>query len=881
VANGKDAVVPEWQKRRADSLTDAEIDKWWGNGHPKNLAVLLGEPSGGTVDLDCDCSETVVAAPSFAPLTPWLFGRPTRPRSHRTYRVPDTGVSIKLRDPITRKTIVELRGHAEDGPGKYTIFPPGTRYPENNDIPAPEPIGWYSTSCEGDGPAESTWAELEAVTYRIGAAALLERYWPAEQGGHENRLHLAGALARLMTLEDALTFMLAIPRAQPRNPDEPDVRRVLGTAYKRLAHDSTVTGWPAFQQAMADAYGNDVAQLIIDRVREWLAIAYEPTAEGAASSSTPEWLPPIPFNERTVPPFPLEVLPEYLRDFAEALATATQTPADMAAMLALAVTGGGLARKFRVEIRPGWTQPANLYVFVALGSGNRKSAVIDVILVPLKEVEQIEVLAANESRAIAQADKELLEKRIRAMTSLEAKKPRKKTEGEEDSKDSTSFSLEELHELVKELAGKDIPSVPVLIVDDITQESLGVVLYEQGGQLLIASAEATLFDLMGGRYSGQLDIDVLLKGHDGDDLRVNRLGRSPVYVSKPAISTAIVMQPCVIGGLAVSGMMRGRGLLARPLWILPKSIVGHRQIRTPSVPDEILGRYNDVTRKIWMKESRKGEDGLHLPQVLRFSSEADEAMAEFEEWLEPQLGPDGELAYIADWGCKLAGEAARIALILHMAEGTAKGGTFPATIPEETVRRAIRLARDYLLPHALAAFDIMGADPRIEEAKILLRAIGDFADCAGAYGPAKEFSKRDLFNKVRKGAKFRTVDSLDVPLRLLVEHNFLREKGNEKKSRSGRPPSPVFEINPLWDSPSHPQNPHNPQNPSSNTDHHNFADYADFADLQKGEKSEKCEKSPSPDEENGQDSPPVAQNPHNPQNAGVADEQNRETEKDF
>jgi hypothetical protein len=33
------------QLKEPKYLPDAEIEMWWGNGHPKNLAVLLGEPT--------------------------------------------------------------------------------------------------------------------------------------------------------------------------------------------------------------------------------------------------------------------------------------------------------------------------------------------------------------------------------------------------------------------------------------------------------------------------------------------------------------------------------------------------------------------------------------------------------------------------------------------------------------------------------------------------------------------------------------------------------------------------------------------------------------------------------------------------------------------
>lgn len=53
----------------------------------------------------------------------------------------------------------------------------------------------------------------------------------------------------------------------------------------------------------------------------------------------------------------------------------TQTPADLAGLLALAVGSAVIARRVEIEPRPGWREPVNLYVSVLLDPANRKSAV--------------------------------------------------------------------------------------------------------------------------------------------------------------------------------------------------------------------------------------------------------------------------------------------------------------------------------------------------------------------------------------------------------------------------------------------------------------------------------------------------------------------------
>jgi hypothetical protein len=76
--------------------------------------------------------------------------------------------------------------------------------------------------------------------------------------------------------------------------------------------------------------------------------------------------------------------------------------------------------------------------------------------------------------------------------------------------------------------------------------------------------EFGLFENAGGRYSdGVPNLDVYLKSHPGDDLRVDRVSRSPLHVRKPALTLGLVVQPDVIWDLARKPGFRGSGL-SRP-----------------------------------------------------------------------------------------------------------------------------------------------------------------------------------------------------------------------------------------------------------------------------------------------------------------------------
>lgn len=93
----------------------------------RNVGVLLGEPSGGLVDVDLDVPEAVEVAPRHLPET-WTFGRVSTPRAHWLY-VAAGARTAKYRDPLPNKDgkhamLVEVRST-----GAQTMFP-GSVHPD-------------------------------------------------------------------------------------------------------------------------------------------------------------------------------------------------------------------------------------------------------------------------------------------------------------------------------------------------------------------------------------------------------------------------------------------------------------------------------------------------------------------------------------------------------------------------------------------------------------------------------------------------------------------------------------------------------------------------------------------------------------------------------
>lgn len=423
------------------------------------------------------------------------------------------------------------------------------------------------------------------------------------------------------------------------------------------------------------------------------------------------WEPPIPFDQWPTPPFPLETLPPWLSQFVAAVAESTQTPPDLAAMLALAVCGAGVARRWRIAARPGWTEPLNLYCLTVLPSGERKSAVLSQIMTPVWALERERIQAAAPRVAESESAKRQLEARLRNAETHAAKAA--------DDNDRLEHQLR-AKELARELAQFQLIRPPQLVSDDITPEKLAQLLSIHDGRMLIASAEGNVFEVALGRYTDSgPNLEVFLKAHSGDPIRVDRLGREANVIESPALTMAMAVQPSVLATVAEQKKSTDLGFLARFLFSLPRSKIGARKIAPPGVPPMIAAAYEERIRQLWELPGVAVDD-MTAPALLELHPAADRHLREFEAMIEPRLDPEaGDLTMMREWATKLAGAALRLAGILHLAANVGRAN-IPHTVSEKSMLAALALANDYCLPHAQAAFGMMGADPEINLADKVL-----------------------------------------------------------------------------------------------------------------------------------------------------------------
>jgi replicative DNA helicase len=505
------------------------------------------------------------------------------------------------------------------------------------------------------------------------------------------------------------------------------------------------------------------------------------------------WEPPAPFGVAGAAPpsFPVEVLPGWLGEYVAAAATATQTPPDLAGMLALAVLATVAAGAVEVQPRPGWQEPLCLFVAVGMDAGARKSAVFAALTRPVAEFERQQAAAALPGITETATLRRIADQ---AAAHAEAAAGKAPASQQEEARAEAIARAAEATSLV-------VPPVPRWLVDDATPEALAGLLASYG-RIALLSPEGDVFDQMAGRYNQHAgpNLGVYLKGHAGDLLKVDRRGRPPEYVERPCLTIGLTVQPEVLRGLASRPGFGGRGLLARFLYSLPASLVGRRQVGARPVPPAVADRYALELQAL--ATSLAVPAGDDSPALLTLDQEAAELLLGFERDLEPRLAAgSGDLAHLAGWAAKLAGATSRIAGLLHLAGHLRDGWARP--ISAETFAGAIRLA-GYLVEHARAVFDLMGADPRIDDARWLLDWI--------ARTNHAQFSRRDAHAAAPRG-RFRKATDLEPALRLLEEHGWLRRVDADPPGpKGGRPASPRFLVNPLprTTEPTEPTKPHPP-----------------------------------------------------------------------
>ncbi|MDP2956146.1 MAG: YfjI family protein [Longimicrobiales bacterium] len=474
----------------------------------------------------------------------------------------------------------------------------------------------------------------------------------------------------------------------------------------------------------------------------------------------------------------MNVLPPALAAHVESVAAALQVPRELPELLALACVSAAVAGRVEVEPRAGWREPVGIYTATILPPGSRKSPTYAALTEPLRDFEAESIhqatpryLSARDAVDVALAD---LEGTKRAAARSKA----------------TRDEVEAARLRVSE-AEAAMPPDGRLLVGDVTPEALVQRLAAQGGRAAVLEPEPGPLQMVAGRYSNTARLGEVNKAWSAEDITVDRVGRPPVFVRRPALTLAVLLQPDVLENLPNGRALRAEGTVGRVLWCRPPHGLGRRLTgaNVPALDDVARARYSRVLRVLLdLAPAGATEDGTPRPHVLRLEPEALKVLHAYEEEAERDLADGGRYASIRDWFGKAVGQALRVAALLELAARAGDGRPLVADIGPSSMSGAVRLVRA-LASHALAVLHGLGVDARRTEALLyLVRRLQELPEGT---------TENELRDSARRHRYIENADDVAELLDELEERGCVRRVPRPRQPGPGRAPSPALSLHPL------------------------------------------------------------------------------------
>lgn len=459
-----------------------------------------------------------------------------------------------------------------------------------------------------------------------------------------------------------------------------------------------------------------------------------------------QWERPLFFNDYALPDIPAVLLPSPLKEFAAALSTCLETPEGAAVLCVLSVLSTALQGKFDVAVSKDYHEPLNLYLLVAMPPANRKSPILKQCLAPLRDYE-IQIKRELESQI--KREKSLYQSKRQEIEQLRKK-----------------LGTENNDRLIEEIADKESdlkePRVfPKFFLTDTTTESLATALEEQNGRISLISDEGGLIDTWSGLYSGGIaNIDILLKGWDGGDIRIKRKDRE-IFIS-PLLTLFLIIQPVVLENMAKNKVFCGKGFFERFLFCVPETKIGYRKNNLPLVDDEYRNNYYKLIVDL-IKLSESSDS-------LRLSDAAFELWKEFQNRVEYSMRNGQKLYDCQGWGGKICGQILRVAGLLHLAQ--TRGASL--IIKENIMRNAVQIG-EILILHAQKVFNDFSffENNRTRDAKLVWNAIEQINKLC--------FTQKELTVVLRHKM---LSDKIKEVLPVLIERNLISEPFSNNGGRT-------------------------------------------------------------------------------------------------
>lgn len=375
------------------------------------------------------------------------------------------------------------------------------------------------------------------------------------------------------------------------------------------------------------------------------------------SESWPEALPLVATVEAE--PYPVDALPEGIRQAVEEVAAFVKAPVAMVASSALAALA--LAAQARIDVKRAdrLTGPVGLFFLTIADSGERKSTCDGFFSEPIREYDRTQAENAKPGlKDYAAAYAGWAAERDGILTAI--KQASKSGKSPDDFKRKLSGI---------ESSQPAPPRVPRLLHGDDTPEHLAYALARQYPSAGVLTAEAGLvFGSHGmGTDSVMRNLALLNTLWDGGTHQVGRRTSESFTVRGARLTMGLQVQEATLRSFfqRSGGLARGTGFLARFLMAWPESTQGHRPFTESPETWPALDSFHQRILAILNELPEIDEAGALTPTLVSLTPEAKAAWVVFHDAIEEKLGTGGELNEVRDVASKIADNAARLAALFQ------------------------------------------------------------------------------------------------------------------------------------------------------------------------------------------------------------------------
>jgi hypothetical protein len=340
-------------------------------------------------------------------------------------------------------------------------------------------------------------------------------------------------------------------------------------------------------------------------------------------------------------PFPLHALPPGIRAYIEAVTRQNGIPVELAAATALSVLSAATGSGIRLNSGSGRRLTPNVYFLVGARSGLGKSVTYNQMAAPLID-EQARVIEAW-------------------------KRAKDEAEGEP-------------------------PPFPAFVVSNATSEAVARALsVNPGNAAAVMSPDARgAIGILEGRYAknGGMDLDLYLSAFSGDAMTYLRRGSECFTIKAPCLTVFFAVQPDKLTDLCANPEFLESGLAARFLMVRCGGASGDEGAE---VENGIVGQWEGIVREAL--ELRAAADADAVIDLDGDAMEIRKALAADQK----RMLRESKTPALDSLMSRVAEQAQRIALLMHVARNGRRAPEFPVSADE--MRGGEAVAR-WFLPKA-------------------------------------------------------------------------------------------------------------------------------------------------------------------------------------